>query len=175
MRGTVLFLFLGTGVAAMCQSIAPAPRQTENAGGSLQRARSSTDCKATLPDFSTLTFATLKGEPPSGVPETWNRNNGQADAKKMFHYPFAGADAQLNAKNPLPASPSNSLVPSCAFVAQNWQPGLYAMPFPEWPNAKLIPIPTQWPDAKFEPIPTQWPNLKRIPIASQLSTTPQVP
>jgi hypothetical protein len=172
MRMTILALFLGTGVAAMCQSMAPAPKAPENAGENPQRTKPLTDCKTITPDFSMLSFATLKGERQSGVPASWHWNDGQVDSKNIFHDPFAGADARISPTNTFSSSSSNSAVPSCTLVAQNWQPSIYEMLFPQWPNAKLEPIPTQWPNAKFEPIPTEWPSFKMTPITSQLRTTP---
>jgi hypothetical protein len=83
MRITILALFLGTGVAAMCQSMAPAPKALENARENPQRIKPWTDCKTTTPDFSMLSIATLKGERLSGLPATWHWNDGEADSKNM--------------------------------------------------------------------------------------------
>jgi hypothetical protein len=169
---TILALFLGTGVATMCQSMAPGPKASENAGENPQRTKPGTDRKTTTPDFSMLSLATLKGERQSDVPATWHWNEGQVDSKNTFHSLFAGADGQINLKNAFPSSSSDSAVQCCTFLAQNGQPRFYEMLFPQWPNAKLEPIPTQWPNAKLEPIPTVWPSFMMAPITSQLSTTP---
>jgi hypothetical protein len=119
MRMTILALFLGTGVAATCQSLAPAPKAPEDTREIPQLTKPWTDCKTTTPDFSMLSFATLKWERQSGVPTTWHWNDGQVDSKNLFHYPFAGADAQMNSKSTSPSSSSNSAVQSCMLVAQN--------------------------------------------------------
>ena len=172
MRMATLALFFGTGVAAMCQSMAPASNAHENAGENPQYTEPLRDCRTIAPDFSMLSFATLKGERQSGVPATWHWNDAQVDSKNIFHYPFAGADAQINPTNTLSSSSSNSVVPSSTLVAQNWQQSIDEMPFRQWSNAKLEPIPTQWPNAKLEPIPTEWPSFEMTLITSQLPTTP---
>ena len=170
MRVTILALFLSTGVAAMCQSMAP--EAPDNARENSQHIAPRMDCKSALPDFSMFSFAPLKGEPQSGLPAKWHWNDGQADSKNRFQYQFAGAVGQINSKNTFNFSISNSAVQTCTLVAQNSQPISSEMPFARWPNAKLAPIPTQWPNTKFKPIPTEWPNLKIVPITSQQSTTP---
>jgi hypothetical protein len=166
MRMTIFALFLGTGVAAISQSIAPAPKTPQNAGEDLLRTGPWTDTKTRTPDFSMLSFATPKGECQSAVPSTWHFDNGQADSKNIFHFQFVGATAQVNSNNTSPSSTSNSAVQSSTLVAQNWQPMVNEMLFPRWPNAKLDPIPTRWPNAKIEPIPTDWPNFKMAPITA---------
>ena len=169
MRMMIFVLLLGTSVAAMCQSIAPAPKAPENAGEKSQRTKPRMDDKTTSPDFSMLSFPTLKGECQSDIPATWR---GQVDSKNIFHSLLADANGQISSNNTFLSPSSTSALQLSTLVAQNVQPGFYKMPFPESPNVKLEPIPTQWPNAKLEPIPTEWPNLKLVPITSQLSTTP---
>jgi hypothetical protein len=177
MRMTILALFLGTCVAAMCQSMAPAPKASENEGESSQHTKLRTDCKTTTPDLSMLSSATLRGDRQSDVPATWQWNDGQIDFKNPFHSLFAGAHGQITSKNTFPSSPSNSAVQSCTLVAQWGQPNFYELLFPQWPNAKLEPIPSQWPKANLEPIPTVWPRFEMVPIMSRVRTTstPRVP
>jgi hypothetical protein len=172
MRMTILALFLGTCVAAMCQSMAPAPKASENAGENPQRTKLRTDCKTTTPDFSMLSSATQRGDRQSDGTATWQWSDGQVDSKNPFRSLLAGADWQITSKNTFPSSPSNSAVQSCTLVAQWGQPSFYEMLFPQWPNAKLEPIPTQWFQAKLEPIPTVWPRFEMVPIKSRVSTTP---
>jgi hypothetical protein len=183
MRMTILALFFCTCVAAMCQSMAPAPKASENSGEDPQHTKLKTDCNTTRPDFSMLSSATLRGDRQSDVPATWQWNDGQVDSKNPFHSLFADgqislfADGQITSKNTSPSSPSNSAVQSCTLVAQWGQPNFYEMRFSRWPYAKLEPIPTQWPKVKLEPIPTVWPRFEMVPIMSRVSTepTPRVP
>jgi hypothetical protein len=172
MRMATLALFFGTGVAAMCQSMAPASNAPENAGENPQYIKPLKHCKTITPDFFMLSFATPKGERQSGVPATWHWNDAQVDSKNIFHSPFAGAGAQINPTNTFFSSSSNSVVPSGTLGAQNWQQSMDEMPFRQWSNVKLEPIPTQWPNAKLEPIPSEWPGFKMTLITSQPPTTP---
>lgn len=153
MRSAFLALILCAGVVATCQSLAPAPKTDQRVIEDSQGIQSRANCKNAMPDISVLGFAPLKEEPRFTAPAIWHMNSAQAASK----FPF-------------PLSPSNLRVQPYTLLAQNEGPNSYQMPFRQWPNAKVEPIPTRWPNAKFEPIPTEWPSLRTVPVTSQSRT-----
>jgi hypothetical protein len=171
MRIVISALFLGTSIAAMCQSKVPAFKAADNAGETLQCTKAPTICNRTSPDFSTLRFLTLEGELRYRVPATWHWKNGQVDSNNVFRSLPADADGQISSKTISLSTPSGSALQPSTLVAQNVQPSFHEM-LPQESIAKVALIPIQWPDAKLEPVPTQWPNLKLFPITSQRSTPP---
>ena len=174
-RSTILALFLGTGIASICQSVvitANAPKGSEE---NRQRATPCGDGKTIAPDLSILSSAQRNRRSRLGLPGKWHWDHEQVNSENGFGSPFWSSFAQMNSMNAFPFSPSNTEAHSPTLVAQSGEPSFYKILDPQRLGAKLEPIPTQSPDAKFEPIPTNWPSLKMVPITSEPAAMPTLP
>jgi hypothetical protein len=143
MRFVYLVLLICTGVPSLCQSTTFLYDYTKTTEDEPSVAAPPT--KSSKPPTKTLlpSFASSIMDVRSGSITGWHWDNAQADSKKSLRPPPLSIDAQ----------PSGSLMALNGFSN-------FLMQVPPWPNAKLVPIPTQWPDARIEQIPTEWPDLK---------------